>query len=189
MLDERKETAAEAAKCRDPVSKNLLRKVARRARREFEACRAVLLGGKVIHRPVVAKLWINGMCQRRPRRVDRGVGARCENATTTKMKTSEVQTDRIRHQRSRGDSVASQRPAHADHRRERRAPEAWEILRFCASQEARRQAREGTSQIPCNRSSERISKWYTTALVDLLVRGSRDKIFNCEHMLGITSPR
>ena len=57
--DEIREMAAAAARCRDPV-RRLLRKRARKARRVFEAGRVVLPGGKVIHRPVVKKLWING---------------------------------------------------------------------------------------------------------------------------------
>ena len=58
--DEIRETAAVAAKCRDPVRRTSLRKVARKSRREFDAGRAVLPGGNVVHRPVVTKLWING---------------------------------------------------------------------------------------------------------------------------------
>ena len=55
--DEIREMAAEAAKCRDEAKRKLPRK---RARREFEAGRAVLPWDKVNHRPVVTKLWING---------------------------------------------------------------------------------------------------------------------------------
>ena len=55
-----REMAADAASCRDPVRRKLLRKRSREARREFEAGRAVLPRGKVIHRPVVTKLSING---------------------------------------------------------------------------------------------------------------------------------
>ena len=42
------------------MRRKLLRKRACKARREFEAGRAVLPRGKVIHRLVVTKLWING---------------------------------------------------------------------------------------------------------------------------------
>ena len=42
------------------MRKKELRKIARKARREFEAGRAVLPREKVIHRPVVAKLGVNG---------------------------------------------------------------------------------------------------------------------------------
>ena len=58
--DEIKEMAASAEKCRDPVRRKLLRKGASKARKEFEAGRAVLPGDKVLHMPVVTKLWING---------------------------------------------------------------------------------------------------------------------------------
>ena len=40
--DDIREMAADAASCRDPVRRKLLRKRARKARREFEAGRAVL---------------------------------------------------------------------------------------------------------------------------------------------------
>ena len=58
--DEIREVAAEAAKWRDPVRRKLLRKRARKARRGFEAGRAVLPRGKVFHKPLVTKLSING---------------------------------------------------------------------------------------------------------------------------------
>ena len=50
----------EAAKCRDPVRRKLLRKRARKAHREFDVGRAALPRGEVIHRPVVTKLRIGG---------------------------------------------------------------------------------------------------------------------------------
>ena len=53
------EMASDAAKCRNPVRRRHLRKIARKVRREFDAERAVLPMGKVINRPVVAKLWVN----------------------------------------------------------------------------------------------------------------------------------
>ena len=58
VQDEIKEMAAEAAKCRDPVRRKLPRKSVRKPRREFDAGGAALSGGKVIHRPVVTKLWV-----------------------------------------------------------------------------------------------------------------------------------
>ena len=57
--DEIREMAAEAAKCRDPGRRKLLRKSACKARREFDARRTALPKGKVVHRPVVTKLWVN----------------------------------------------------------------------------------------------------------------------------------
>ena len=59
VLDEIKETAAEAAKCRDPVRRKLLRKSARKARREFEASRTDLPGSKMIQ-----KATAQSTCQR-----------------------------------------------------------------------------------------------------------------------------
>ena len=53
-----REMAAEAAKCRDPVRRKSPRKRAREARREFDAGRAALHRSKVVHRPVVTKLWV-----------------------------------------------------------------------------------------------------------------------------------
>ena len=44
----------------EPVRRRHLRKIEREARRECEAGRAVLPRGKVINRPVVTKLWVNG---------------------------------------------------------------------------------------------------------------------------------
>ena len=58
--DEIREMVVEAAKSRDPVRRKLPKKRAHKARSEFEAGRAVLPRGKVIHRPAVTKLWING---------------------------------------------------------------------------------------------------------------------------------
>ena len=54
--DEVREMASEAAKCRDPVRRKLLRQSARKAPRDFEAGRAALPRGTVIHNPVVTKL-------------------------------------------------------------------------------------------------------------------------------------
>ena len=53
-------TASDASKSRDPVRRRHLRKIAQKARREFEAGKAVLPRGMVINRPVVTKLWVNG---------------------------------------------------------------------------------------------------------------------------------
>ena len=63
--------ASDAAKYQNPVRKKQLDKIARMARREFEAGRAVLPREQVIHRPVVTKLWVNGRASEAQRRVDR----------------------------------------------------------------------------------------------------------------------
>ena len=84
--DEIREMAAEAATCRDLVRRKLLRKRAHKARREFKAGRAVLPGGKVIHRPVVTKLKINGRASEDGDEWTEGVRAHCEKVTTTKRR-------------------------------------------------------------------------------------------------------
>ena len=76
--DEIREMAADAASCRDPVRRKLLRKRARKARREFEAGRAVFPRSKVIHRPVVTKLWINGRASEDRDEWTEEVRAHCE---------------------------------------------------------------------------------------------------------------
>ena len=73
--DEIREMAAEAAKCRDEAKRKLPRK---RARREFEAGRAVLPWDKVNHRPVVTKLWINGRASKNRDEWTEEVRAHCE---------------------------------------------------------------------------------------------------------------
>ena len=50
VQDEITEMAAELVKCRDTVRRKLLRKRAREARTEFDAGRAALPRGKVIHK-------------------------------------------------------------------------------------------------------------------------------------------
>ena len=95
--------ASYAAKCRDPVRRRHLRKIAQHARREFQAGNAVLPRGKEINRPVVTKLWVNSRVSE-----DRGewteeVRAHCERCYDDKDETSEVQADRIRRQRMSGD--------------------------------------------------------------------------------------
>ena len=44
----------------DDVAFSFLSKIAQKARREFEAEKAVLPRGKVSNRHVVTKLWVNG---------------------------------------------------------------------------------------------------------------------------------
>ena len=112
MPDDIREVAADAATCRDPVRRKLLRKRARKARREFEAGRAVPPGGEVIHRPVVTKLWINGRASDHRDEWTEEVRAHCEKSYHDKTETSEVQAERIRHQRSRGDSLAALQGQH-----------------------------------------------------------------------------
>ena len=54
--DEIREMASEVAKFKNPVRRKIAAKNSRKARRD----RAVLPRGKVLRRPVVTKLWVNG---------------------------------------------------------------------------------------------------------------------------------
>ena len=80
-----------------------LRKIAMRARREFEAGKAVLRRGKVINRPVITKLWVNGRASEDRDEWTEEVRAHCERCYDDKEETSEVQAERILSQRRRGD--------------------------------------------------------------------------------------
>ena len=112
MPDEIRENAAEAAHCRDPVRRKLLWKRARKARRDFEAGGAVLPRSKVIHRPVVTRLLINGRAREDEDECTEEVRAHCDKCYDDKMETSEVQAERFRHQRSRGDRLAALQGQH-----------------------------------------------------------------------------
>ena len=101
--DEIRDMASEAAQCRNPVRKKELRKIALKARREFEAGTAVLTRGKVIQRPVVTKLWVNGCANEDGDEGAEDVRAHCERCHNDKAKTSEVQAERIRRRRVSGD--------------------------------------------------------------------------------------
>ena len=97
--DEIRRLACDTAKCRDTVRRRRLRKIAMRARREFEAGKAVLRRGKVINRPVITKFWGNGRASedRDERREE--VRAHCERCYDDKEETSEVRAERILSQR------------------------------------------------------------------------------------------
>ena len=92
--EEIRRLACDAAKCRDTVRRRRLRKIAMRARREFEAGKAVLRRGKVINRPVVTKFWGNGRASE-DRDERREVRAHCERCYDDKEETSEVRAERI----------------------------------------------------------------------------------------------
>ena len=93
--------SAENAETR--CGKKKLRKIARKARREIEAGRAVLPRRKVIHRPVVTKLWVNGRAREDRDEWTEEVREHCERCYDDKAETSEVQAERIRRQRVGGD--------------------------------------------------------------------------------------
>ena len=59
ILDEIWEMAA-AAQCRDPLRRKILRKIASKTRREFDASRTALSRGKTVQRPAVTKQWVSG---------------------------------------------------------------------------------------------------------------------------------
>ena len=79
-----------------------LRKIAQKARREFEAGKAVLPRGKVINRPVVTNLWVNGRASEDRDEWTEEVRAHCERCYDDKEETSEVQAERIQRQRRSG---------------------------------------------------------------------------------------
>ena len=58
--EEIRELASLAAKCRDPARRRVLRKKAQIAGGEFDARMGALPWGKVVKKPVVTKLWVNG---------------------------------------------------------------------------------------------------------------------------------
>ena len=66
----------------------------------------------MIHRPVVTKLWISGRASEDRYEWSEEARVHCEKCYDDKMETSEVQAKRIRHQRSRGDSLAALQGRH-----------------------------------------------------------------------------
>ena len=55
-----RELSSMAAQCRDPVKRRVLRRKAQKARREFDARVGALPRGKVVKKPVVTKIWVDG---------------------------------------------------------------------------------------------------------------------------------
>ena len=101
--EEIRQMSSDAARSRDPVRRRHLRKIARKARREFEVGRAVLPRGKVINRPVVTKLWVDGRASEDRDDWTEEVRAQCERCYDDKAETPEVQAERIRRQKISGD--------------------------------------------------------------------------------------
>ena len=101
--EEIRRLACDTAKCRDTVRRRRLRKIAMRARREFEAGKAVLRRGKVINRPVITKFWGNGRASEDRDERREQVRAHCERCYDDKEETSEVRAERIQSQRRRRD--------------------------------------------------------------------------------------
>ena len=105
--DEIREMAALAAQCRDPVRRKVLRKKARKACREFDARVGALPIGKVIKKLVVTKLSVNGRATEDRKEWNEEVRLHCEKCYDDKSETPEVQAERIREKRCRGDSVVA----------------------------------------------------------------------------------
>ena len=110
--DEIREMAALAARCRDPVRRNVSRKKAQKARREFEAKVGALPRGKIIRRPMVTKLWVNGRATEDREEWKEEVKMHCEKCYDDKTETCEVQAEGIRIQRCRGDFAADVQGRH-----------------------------------------------------------------------------
>ena len=93
----------------EPFEKKQLRKLARKARREFEAVKAVLPRRKVINRLVLTKLWVNGRASEDRDEWTAEVRGHCERCYDDKAETLHVHAERIRRQRTSVDrSVALQ---------------------------------------------------------------------------------
>ena len=86
--EEIRQMASDAVKkSRDPVRRRHLRKIAQRARLEFEAGKAVLPRGKVINRPVFTKLWVDGRASEDRDEWTEDVRAHCESCYDDKAET------------------------------------------------------------------------------------------------------
>ena len=101
--EEVRQMASDAVKSRDAVRIRFLRKIARKARREFEAEKAVLPRGKVINRLVVTKLWVTGRASEDRDEWTEEDRAHCERCCDDKEETLVAQAERIRRQRISGD--------------------------------------------------------------------------------------
>ena len=103
---------ASAAKCRDPVSTKVLRKRAKRARREFDARFGALSKGKTVRRPPIKKLSFNGGVSEDREEWMEEVRRHCERCYDEKDEPTQVQEKRIQEQEKRKKS-----PGGVDRRR------------------------------------------------------------------------
>ena len=92
--EEIRECSTLAAQCRDPVKRKILRKKARKARREFDAKVGALPRGKIVNRPVVTKLWINGRASEDRDEWKEEIKIHCSKCYDDKSETLEVQAER-----------------------------------------------------------------------------------------------
>ena len=97
--EEIREMASLAAKCRDPARRKVLRKKAQKARGEFDARMGALPRGKVVKKPVVMKLWVNG-------RATEDREEWCEDAKNVTMINQRRRKNKLRESEYRGAEVA-----------------------------------------------------------------------------------
>ena len=76
--DDLRVVVATAAECRDPVSRRVPRKRVRNMRRKFDARVGALVKRKMVHRPPIKKLWINGNVSEDREEWMEEVSAHCE---------------------------------------------------------------------------------------------------------------
>ena len=72
--------------CRDPVKRRVLRRKAQKARSEFDARVEALPRGKIVKKPVVTKLWVNGRATKEMEEWCEEVRLHCENAMMTNQR-------------------------------------------------------------------------------------------------------
>ena len=156
------------------MRKRRLRKIAQRARREFEAGKAVLPRGNLINRPVVTGLWVNGRASEDRDEWTEEVGVHCESFFDDKEETSEVQAERILSQRRR--EIGKQ------------------VLCFVFLTKPEK----GLRRFRAIALLSVFSKWYATVLVDMLheekepsewkrLHVGAERGVNCEHMQALVT--
>ena len=100
--EEIRELASVAAQCRDLVKRG--RRYRKRAENSMPEWGP---RGKVVKKPVVTKLWVNGRATEDREEWCEEVRLHCEKCYDDKSETSEKQAERIRGQRCRGDSAVA----------------------------------------------------------------------------------
>ena len=97
--EEIRELASLAAQCRDPAWRNFLRKKAQKARRELDARVGALPWGKVVKKPVLSKLRVNGRATEDREEWCEEVRLHCEKCYDDKSETPVRRAGRIRAQK------------------------------------------------------------------------------------------
>ena len=195
--------AAEAAKCRDPVRRKLLRKGARKARREFEAGRVVQPRGKVIHRAVVMPTRIETSGQRMSEHTcekcydDKWRRQRCRprGFVTKEVGETAVLTEMLQY-------LPAETVYEVAYWFEKRfkgecwATEAWKFLRLVFLKKPDAKLEKGLRDFRAIALLSVFSKWYTKVLVHLLheekepiewrsLHVGAERGVNCEHMQAV----